>query len=421
MKRVALTLLCVVITASVLTSCNTGERPLSVGELLDMGEKYLLDLDYEQAIVCFTWAIEIEPNNMRALMGRGVAYFGLKRYDEAVQDYSRVIKFDAGIAEAYLRLADVYIETGETEEAEKTLRKGLAALPGNAELELKLDGLLRGQGGESGAEPQEQSGAASSTSGDINTSGAVNEGGEDAPGTVQGGIGASGRESAPDRPQYPALPAHLTGQMDAIIVAYEARDEELACNLALELNIEDIVGGLSSADYMYKGVLVNALIINSTGDPSAQDYKNISIGFMGNNHTISVTGWNCHLFVTTHNDSIRIATWRQWTVDGAGNGDFFEYMYYSNDGYTIRERGSLNNYLYHGEFKVERTVNWPDGTLRTSIDFQKFADGCYQALGPPNENGYMPIAVDAEGDVVNYSHPDVLSIVHSVPAPQQNN
>ena len=223
MKRTISILLCIIVTASLLMSCNVGERPLTVGELLDMGEKYLLDMNYEQAIVCFTRVIEVEPNNTRALMGRGVAYAALKRYDEAILDYTRVIEIDAGIAEAYIRLADVYIETGDTEEAEKTLRSGLASLPDNAEIQSMLDTMLQRRSGENNAGQQ---GAASGTAqgasgaGTNNSSDASSAGVEDASGAGQGGIGASDRESAPDRPQFPALPAHLTGQMDAIMAAY---------------------------------------------------------------------------------------------------------------------------------------------------------------------------------------------------------
>jgi tetratricopeptide (TPR) repeat protein len=68
-----------------LTSCARSEKPLTAAELLDLGEKYLLELDYEQAIVQFTKLIEIEPKNARAYTGLAEAYTALGRTDEAIE------------------------------------------------------------------------------------------------------------------------------------------------------------------------------------------------------------------------------------------------------------------------------------------------------------------------------------------------
>ena len=128
-----------------LMSCGAPDRPLSVGELLDLGDKYLRELDYEQAIMYYTRVIEVEPNNVRAYIGRGDAYTALQRYDEAVSDYKRVIEIDPGIPEVYIKLADVYIAIGDTGQAMETLRSGLASLPGNSELQSRLDELRHEQ------------------------------------------------------------------------------------------------------------------------------------------------------------------------------------------------------------------------------------------------------------------------------------
>jgi len=54
MRRIItiLTLFSLIITA--LTSCAKPEQALTSTELLDLGEKYLLELNYEQALVQFT-------------------------------------------------------------------------------------------------------------------------------------------------------------------------------------------------------------------------------------------------------------------------------------------------------------------------------------------------------------------------------
>ena len=58
--------------------------PLTAAELLDLGEKYLLELNYEQALVQFLIVIEIEPMNPRGYIGAAEAYISLGKIDEAI-------------------------------------------------------------------------------------------------------------------------------------------------------------------------------------------------------------------------------------------------------------------------------------------------------------------------------------------------
>lgn len=50
---------------------------------LDLGQKYLIVQDYEQAVVAFTRAIEIDPLNVDAYIGLAQAYEGLEEYEQA--------------------------------------------------------------------------------------------------------------------------------------------------------------------------------------------------------------------------------------------------------------------------------------------------------------------------------------------------
>ena len=52
---------------------------------LVLGEKYLFDLDYEQALLQFDQAIQIEPKNPRGYLGKYAALELADRHDEAVQ------------------------------------------------------------------------------------------------------------------------------------------------------------------------------------------------------------------------------------------------------------------------------------------------------------------------------------------------
>jgi len=68
-----------------LNACATADRPLTAAELLDLGEKYLLEQSYEQALIQFTKLIEIEPMNPRGYTGAAEAYVGLGQQAEAIE------------------------------------------------------------------------------------------------------------------------------------------------------------------------------------------------------------------------------------------------------------------------------------------------------------------------------------------------
>ena len=78
-KKFLLVTLLAVLTSIALTSCTQPERPLSATELLNLGERYLIELNFEQALVHFTTVIEIEPMNTRAYLGGTDALLSLNR------------------------------------------------------------------------------------------------------------------------------------------------------------------------------------------------------------------------------------------------------------------------------------------------------------------------------------------------------
>jgi len=56
--------------------------------------------DYTRAID-FNQVTEFEPNEISAYISRGDAYANNKRFDIAIEDYTKVIKMDSKNAEAY--------------------------------------------------------------------------------------------------------------------------------------------------------------------------------------------------------------------------------------------------------------------------------------------------------------------------------
>ena len=84
MKRITTIILCAVISIALITACSKPQQPLSAAELLDLGEKYLLELNYEQALVQFLKVIEVKPMNPRGYIGAAEAYVSLGRIDDAI-------------------------------------------------------------------------------------------------------------------------------------------------------------------------------------------------------------------------------------------------------------------------------------------------------------------------------------------------
>ena len=70
--------------AAILIFSGGNEIAESPQTLLDLGEQYLLELDYEQALVQFLRVIEIEPMNARAYIGAAESYIGLGDTDNAI-------------------------------------------------------------------------------------------------------------------------------------------------------------------------------------------------------------------------------------------------------------------------------------------------------------------------------------------------
>lgn len=96
-------------------------------EQYDLGVRYLSEGNYQEAIIAFTAAIEIDPKQALAYVGRGDAYVLSGETDEnltaAKADYEQAVELDETSVEAYLGLADVYIRQGDYEKALEILRE----------------------------------------------------------------------------------------------------------------------------------------------------------------------------------------------------------------------------------------------------------------------------------------------------------
>ena len=112
------------------TACSS--KAAKAVEKVELGQKYLTELNYTEAVASFTEAIGLDPDNIPAYMGRAEAYVGLKQYDDAKADYTTAIEKTADQpytqAEAYVGRAEVNELTTSNEDALSDYESASAAL-----------------------------------------------------------------------------------------------------------------------------------------------------------------------------------------------------------------------------------------------------------------------------------------------------
>lgn len=116
-------------------------------EQYDLGVRCLSDGNYEEAIIVFTAAIEIDPKQASAYVGRGNAYIGKGETEEnlaaALADYQSALELDDACVDAYLGLADVYIRSGDFDKAQAILETGVEKT-GDQLISVKLEAMEEG-------------------------------------------------------------------------------------------------------------------------------------------------------------------------------------------------------------------------------------------------------------------------------------
>lgn len=196
MKKTGSLLVFLMAVLLLLTACSKTSRG-SWQEQYDLGIKYLDEGNYEEAILAFAAAIEIDPKRYEAYLSRGEGYLEIAKqglseeseaaeaYDKALEDFLEVIALDDQVAEAYEKAAATYTTMGDLESAEEILNQGAEAT-GN-------EGLLQGA----------QAGTGTGGAGDAEGENGGTEGtasGEDGTGADDGNTGPEKDETEDSQP-----------------------------------------------------------------------------------------------------------------------------------------------------------------------------------------------------------------------------
>ena len=100
----------VLLAVMLLTACASGAS--KAADKIELGQKYLTELNYTEAVASFTEAIRLDPDNIQAYMGRAEAYLALGEYEKALEDYRFVSQKTEEMpytrAISYMGQAEVY-------------------------------------------------------------------------------------------------------------------------------------------------------------------------------------------------------------------------------------------------------------------------------------------------------------------------
>lgn len=104
---------------------NGGAESQPLEEALTLGQRYMEELDYGNAVEAYNEAIRIDPKNTEAYLGLAQAYSGSADYEQAEVAYQQLLDLDASNADAYRELAEMYIRLDQLESAKSLLEQAV--------------------------------------------------------------------------------------------------------------------------------------------------------------------------------------------------------------------------------------------------------------------------------------------------------
>ena len=138
-RKTMLRVLCTVLCLFLMVACGQNAAA-AWQEQYDLGVKYLSEGNYEEAIIAFTAAIDIDEKRPEGFIGRGDAYAGQAEesgspeeeeagalYRDALADYLAAIELDDQLVEVYEKAAGVYVSLGDLDAAIELLERGAEA------------------------------------------------------------------------------------------------------------------------------------------------------------------------------------------------------------------------------------------------------------------------------------------------------
>jgi protein O-mannosyl-transferase len=97
----------------------------------NLGGSLLRDRQVDEAMAHFQRALEIQPNNVEAIVNLGLAYSQIGRLNEAMAEYRRALELEPNNAETHDKLGGILLRQGQLNEAIGCFQKALELQPDN--------------------------------------------------------------------------------------------------------------------------------------------------------------------------------------------------------------------------------------------------------------------------------------------------
>ena len=115
----------------IVVGCAKVQRPsLDTDSYLNRGVAYGKKGLYDQAIVDFNKAVELNPRDATAYYNRGISYGKKGQYDQAIVDFNKAIELDPRDAAAYYNRGISYEKRGQHDRAILDFTKAIEINPG---------------------------------------------------------------------------------------------------------------------------------------------------------------------------------------------------------------------------------------------------------------------------------------------------
>ena len=97
---------------------------MSFEDLKEAGNKHFFNSEYDEAIACYSEALNLQPRSHVLFSNRSVAYSKLKLYQKALDDSTQCIKLAPEFARGYLRKASACNGLGKLAKLFQRPKKG---------------------------------------------------------------------------------------------------------------------------------------------------------------------------------------------------------------------------------------------------------------------------------------------------------
>jgi tetratricopeptide (TPR) repeat protein len=108
-------------------------RPLGSIGWYNKGAEYYNEGLYGKALVCFNYAIRLNPNDAEYYWARGRVYRHLTQYEYAIKDFTTAVSLDPSYADAYYEMGKSYSEIDNYDSALYNYSEAIRLSPDNAQ------------------------------------------------------------------------------------------------------------------------------------------------------------------------------------------------------------------------------------------------------------------------------------------------